>query len=79
MAKKDTIEIEKRTAGWTQLKDWCNFSFQEETDFMEVTEWINEEGFDVEVGTKHSMKNFRFQLTYGQFNALKKIVKEIDK
>lgn len=79
MAKKDTIKIKKRTAGWTQLKDWCNFSFQEETDFIEVTEWLNKEGFDVEVDTKHSMKNFRFQLTYGQFDALKKIVKEIDK
>lgn len=77
--KNNKIKLETRKAGWAQLKDFCSFSYQEETDFIEVTEWINNEGFDVEVETKHSMKNFRFQLTYGQFDALKKIIKEIDK
>lgn len=78
-SKDNKIELTTRKAGYALLKDFCSFSFQEETDFIEVTEWINGEGFDVEIDTKHSMKNFKFQLTYGQFDALKKIVKQIDK
>lgn len=47
-----------------------------EGDFIEVCEWKNGEGFDVEVV---STLSGRFQLTYGQFNALKKLVKVLNK
>ena len=43
-------------------------------DFIEVTEWTNGEGFDVEIVGKLST---RFQLTWGEFIALKKVVKTL--
>jgi len=45
-------------------------------DYIEVTEWHNGEGFDVEISSKLGA---RFQLTYGEYNALKKLVKKINK
>lgn len=78
-SKDNKVKLATRKAGYALLKDFCSFSFQEESDFIEVTKWINGDGFDVEVYTKHIMKNFKFELTYGQFEALKKIVKQIDK
>jgi len=48
----------------------------DEHDFIEVTDWKNGEGFDVEIVSK---LNARFQLTWGQFAAMKKLVKKIEK
>ena len=44
-------------------------------DFMEVSIWYNDEGFDVILNTNNEQ---RFCLTWGQFKALKKLVKELD-
>ena len=44
-------------------------------DFIEVTEWKNGEGFDVEIVGKLST---RFQLTWGEYTALKKLVKKLE-
>jgi hypothetical protein len=43
---------------------------------MELTEWNNGEGFDVEVNGK---QRERFSLTWGEFKALKKAVKHLKK
>ena len=45
-------------------------------DFIEVSLWHNDEGFDV---TLSSNGDQRFCLTWGQFKAIKKLVKELDK
>lgn len=68
------MEKYKRKAVFSSLKDYDVFCG--EYDFMEVTEWSNGEGFDVEVAGK---TNERFQLTYGCYEALKDLVKEIEK
>ena len=47
-----------------------------EQDFIEVSLWHNGEGFDAHLS---SFGDQRFQLTWGQFKALKKLVKELDK
>ena len=44
-------------------------------DFIEVSLWHNGEGFDV---TLSSNGDQRFCLTWGQFKALKKLIKELD-
>jgi hypothetical protein len=44
-------------------------------DFIEVSLWHNGEGFDVNLNSNGEQ---RFCLTWGQFNALKKLVKELD-
>jgi hypothetical protein len=44
-------------------------------DFMEMCMWHNGEGFDVNLNSSGEQ---RFSLTWGQFKALKKLVKELD-
>jgi len=43
-------------------------------DFMEVSLWHNEEGFDARVGSNGEQN---FHLTWQQFKALKKLIKEL--
>lgn len=43
--------------------------------FIEVSLWHNYEGFDV---TLNSYMQQSFKLTWGEFKALKKLVKELD-
>jgi len=61
----------KRRALSAELKQFCIHA--DENSFIEVTEWSNGEGFDVEISTTSS----RFQLTWGEYDALKKIVKKL--
>ena len=44
-------------------------------DYIEVTEWKNGEGFDVDIVGKLST---RFRLTWGEYTALKKLVKKLN-
>ena len=44
-------------------------------DFMEVSLWHNGEGFDVHLSSHGDQF---FNLSWGQFKALKKLVKELD-
>ena len=71
--KKNKIDKYKRKAVFSLLKPYCYFAG--EHDFIEVTEWKNGEGFDVELDGKHME---RFQMTYGEFRALKKLIKKLD-
>ena len=47
-----------------------------ENSFIEVTIWTNSEGYDITINS-HSDKNF--SLTTGEFGALKKLIKALDK
>jgi len=66
------IDKYQRKAIFSLLKEYDYFA--EENDFIEITEWNNGEGFDVEISTKNTQ---RFQLTWGQFKALKKLIKKL--
>jgi hypothetical protein len=55
-----------RNAKFTQLKQYCLHS--NDTDYMEVTEWYNGEGFDVVTNNKH------FSLTNGEWECLQALV-----
>jgi hypothetical protein len=48
--------------------------FAKENDYIEITEWSNGEGFDVDINARE-----RFSLTHGEFKAVKKLLKEIYK
>ena len=67
------METYKRKSAFTELEDFCYLS--NEHDYMEVTEWRNMEGFDVEVFSKIREK---FSMTWGQFKALKKLIKKLE-
>lgn len=67
-------EENQRRAIFAELKQWC-FGYGKEHDFIEVTEWANGEGFDVDIETDQRQ---RFQLTWGQYEALKHLVNKIE-
>jgi len=63
----------KLDAAFAKLSDFD--SFAKPDDFIEVSLWHNGEGFDVNLNSNGEQ---RFCLTWGQFKALKKLVKELD-
>lgn len=51
----------------------CVYDYLAEKDsFIEVTEWTNQEGWDITIDDKH------FSLTEGQLNAINYLTKSID-
>jgi hypothetical protein len=71
---KSSIEKYDRPAVFHELKHYCNLS--KDHDFIEICEWYNGEGFDVEISGRPGC---RFQLTWGQFEALNTLIKELNK
>lgn len=73
------VETYNRKSAFAKLKDYCTFSMQEkrEGDFIEITEWKNGEGFDVNIASGFERENFK--LTHGQFRAMKKMIKNMTK
>jgi hypothetical protein len=61
-----SIEVSKRRAVFAELKPYCTHSG--EHDYMEVTEWSNGEGFDINIDRKRGSENF--SLTYGEWELL---------
>lgn len=53
----------------THLNDYCYFASKEDT--VELVEWGNTEGFDIEIIGKEIK---RFSLTYGEFKAIQALV-----
>ena len=45
-------------------------------EYIEITEWHNGEGFDVNIS---SYENKQFSLTWGEFKAIKKLIKKLYK
>jgi hypothetical protein len=73
--KTDTYN---KKAIYAPLDQFCVFAKQSNRgEFIEVTEWKNGEGFDVHISNVQGVVDFR--LTHGEFDALKKIVKKLNK
>lgn len=75
------IEIKERKSAFVELKDWCAMSMgpdqKDKGHFLEVTEWSNSEGYDLHI---YDMDGDRIiQLTWGQFEAMRKCIKAINK
>ena len=68
------IKTYKLDAAFAPLKDFDFFAKPD--DFIEVSLWHNGEGFDAHLST-HGDQTIR--LTWGEFKALKKLIKELDK
>ena len=71
------IELSKRSAAFVNLTDWCTMSAgrKDQGDFLEVTEWTNGEGYDIHISDVFGQRTF--ELTWGQFEAMKKCIKAI--
>ena len=61
------IETSTRKAKFTELKPYCHHS--KEHDYMEVTEWSNSEGVDININDKK-----HFSLTWGEYEALQVLI-----
>lgn len=64
------INVSTRLAKTLELKPYCHFA--KVHDFMEVTEWINGEGFDVYLSSVKG--EHRISLTHGEWQALQVLV-----
>ena len=49
--------------------------FAKKDDFIELTSWFNGEGFDINI---HAAQHSSIQLTWGQWEAIKKMIKCVD-
>ena len=76
MEEKEKISLNKRNAAFVELQEYCSFSNKDSNDFMEVTEWTNGEGWDVIINTTNNEQ--MFHISWGQFKALKKLIKKLE-
>lgn len=69
-------ELEKynRKAVFCNLKDY-DFASKEHS-YVEITEWKNGEGIDINA---YSHTDRSVSLSYGEFNLIKKLVKQLEK
>ncbi|NBS67681.1 hypothetical protein EBT31_02055 [bacterium] len=68
------IETYKLDAAFAELRQFDHFA--KPHDFIEVNLWHNGEGFDARLSTHNEQT---ISLTWGEFKALKKLIKELDK
>ncbi len=71
--EKNGLQISNRRAIFSELAHYDHLSKPD--DFIEVTEWSNGEGYDVEIATSLGS---RFQLTHGQYAALKDLITKLE-
>jgi hypothetical protein len=73
--KKFEYEEDKRRSFFASVKQIGGFPI-DESDFVEVTEWSNMEGVDVNL--QHNEMGGRiFQMTYQEWQVLKKLMKKL--
>ena len=69
------IETYDRKAVFMGLFGICSHAKENSGDFIEVTEWNNGEGFDI---TINATTEQNVSVTYGQFDAIKKLIKTLN-
>jgi hypothetical protein len=70
------FQTNNRRAIFSPLKDYCTFALDDPDAYIEVTEWSNKEGYDININTKN--RDISFGITWGEFKLLKKLIKEFD-
>lgn len=71
---KQQFKVASRKSIFSEVGEYCYLS--KEHDYIEVTEWSNADGFDIDLSCSHGGK---LSLTWGQYRLLKKLVKQLDK
>lgn len=74
--QNNNIDRHSRKTVVALLKSFCGFSAKNEVHYIEVVEWINAEGVDVVMEDSSGKESF--SLTYGQYDALKACMKELN-
>lgn len=65
------MEINNRKSVNDSLKKYCVYA--NDTDFIEITEWTNQEGYDIEISDKK-----RISLTIGEIEAIVYLTKALE-
>lgn len=77
---KEKVKISKRNSAYAELKNFCLFAMGEkekEEYYLDVTEWTNGEGIDIEIWNVEGRK--KIHMTWGEWDAIKACVKAIQK
>ena len=77
--KKHKIKVQTTPTASIDLSKYCHFS--QEHDYMEVVLWGNGEGMKILISTKSPSGDYKdvdMDLTWGQYRALKKLIKSIN-
>lgn len=67
------ISLYKLDTAFANLRQFDSFALPD--DFIEVSLWHNGEGFDAHLSSHGDQ---HFHLSWGQFKALKKLIKELE-
>ena len=73
MKEKSEIQSYKKNALFCDLKDFDYMS--KEHGYVEITEWHNGEGVDVNV---YNYTDRTISLSYGEFKLIKKLIKKLE-
>lgn len=65
-----SVEVHNRRAVFGELRDYCMHSGDH--DYMEVTEWANGEGYDINIDRKRG--SIMFSLSYGEWELLQVLI-----
>lgn len=65
------MNITQRKSIFDDLKKYCHIS--KDNDFIEITEWTNGEGWDINISSNNN--DILFSLTYGQLEAINYLTK----
>lgn len=64
------MEINNRISIYDNLRKYCHHA--KDSDFIEVTEWTNGEGWDIQI------KDRNISLTYGELDAINYLIKALE-
>lgn len=70
----NSLKITQRKSIYDSLKKYDILS-NKDSDFIEITEWNNEEGIDITIGRNNYTK--AFSLTYGELDAINHLIEYI--
>ena len=75
------VKISKRNSAYVVTNDF-DPGYTNQGDFIEITEWTNGDGIDININrTSPAGINLggtiKFQITYGEFEAIKKCIDSI--
>jgi len=74
---KKEVVLTRNYSGNVATKDFC--SFAKPNDYIEVTTWTNQDGYDINIQHEGSKYPNLIKLTNGEFKAIKAIIKQLNK
>ncbi len=69
------MEIKSRESINDRLNKYCYLTSTKD-DFIEITKWANDEGWDIEICRDNNVKTF--SLTYGELDAINYLTKYLE-